>query len=63
MGDYCDDYEPQQRERWIVTGLLHDFDYERHPTQEEHPFVGVAHLREHTDVDEEMIEAMKLIKS
>src|ERR1700735_996583 len=27
-------------------GLLHDMDYERHPTQEEHPFVGVAALRE-----------------
>jgi predicted hydrolase (HD superfamily) len=27
-------------------GLLHDMDYERHPTQEEHPFVGVKYLRE-----------------
>ena len=26
-------------------GLLHDMDYERHPTPEEHPFVGVAFLR------------------
>ena len=26
-------------------GLLHDMDYERHPTQEEHPFVGVTALR------------------
>lgn len=27
-------------------GLLHDMDYERHPTPEEHPFVGVQFLRE-----------------
>ncbi len=27
-------------------GLLHDMDYERHPSLEEHPFVGVAFLRE-----------------
>jgi predicted hydrolase (HD superfamily) len=31
---------------YASAGLLHDMDYERHPTQEEHPFVGVAHLRE-----------------
>ncbi len=30
---------------WRITGLLHDMDYEKHPTPEEHPFVGVAHLR------------------
>jgi predicted hydrolase (HD superfamily) len=27
-------------------GLLHDFDYDRHPSLEEHPFVGVAFLKE-----------------
>jgi predicted hydrolase (HD superfamily) len=31
-------------ELYTTTGLLHDFDYERHPTQEEHPFVGVCEL-------------------
>jgi len=31
---------------YASAGLLHDMDYERHPTQEEHPFVGVKHLRE-----------------
>lgn len=31
---------------YACAGLLHDMDYERHPTQEEHPFVAVAMLRE-----------------
>lgn len=30
---------------WAAVGLIHDFDYEKHPTAEEHPYVGVAHLR------------------
>lgn len=29
---------------YSTTALLHDFDYERHPSREEHPFVGVAEL-------------------
>ena len=33
-------------ERYACAGLLHDMDYERHPSLEEHPFVGVARLRE-----------------
>ena len=33
-------------EMYASAGLLHDMDYERHPTKEEHPFVGVKHLRE-----------------
>src|ERR1700734_1480292 len=32
-------------ERYASAGLLHDMDYERHPTLEEHPFVGVNALR------------------
>ncbi len=31
-------------ELYSTTALLHDFDYERHPTPEEHPFVGVCEL-------------------
>ena len=34
-------------ELYRCAGLLHDFDYERHPTPAEHPFVGVNYLREH----------------
>ncbi|QHS50357.1 HD domain-containing protein [Edaphobacter sp. 12200R-103] len=33
-------------ETYACAGLLHDMDYERHPSLEEHPFVGVKHLRE-----------------
>ncbi|MDP9051781.1 MAG: HAD family hydrolase [Acidobacteriota bacterium] len=33
-------------EMYASAGLLHDMDYERHPTQKEHPFIGVAALRE-----------------
>ncbi|HET9250907.1 MAG TPA: HDIG domain-containing protein, partial [Candidatus Eisenbacteria bacterium] len=44
-------------ELWGVTGLLHDFDYEKHPSKEEHPFVGCGILRER-GYPPEMIEAI-----
>jgi len=44
-------------EMWTVTGLLHDFDYERYPTLEEHPYQGVAYLRE-IGVDYRIIRAI-----
>jgi putative nucleotidyltransferase with HDIG domain len=34
----------EDEELWAVTGLIHDFDYEQHPTLDEHPMVGVAIL-------------------
>jgi predicted hydrolase (HD superfamily) len=33
-------------EMYRCAGLLHDFDYDRHPTPAEHPFVGVRFLRD-----------------
>ncbi|MFQ5708400.1 MAG: HD domain-containing protein [bacterium] len=36
----------EDEDKWAVVGLLHDFDYELHPSKEEHPFVGVSILKE-----------------
>lgn len=57
MGAYAASLEPEQADRWIVAGLLHDFDYEKHPTPQEHPSVGVKHLAER-GVDEEIRTAI-----
>lgn len=35
----------EDEERWGVTGLIHDFDWERHPDLERHPIQGVEVLR------------------
>jgi putative nucleotidyltransferase with HDIG domain len=42
---------------WGITGLLHDFDYEKYPTLEEHPFKGAEILREQ-GYPEDMITAI-----
>ena len=44
-------------ELWRMTGLLHDMDYEKHPSPSEHPFVGVEALRER-GYPEEMLQAI-----
>lgn len=36
----------ENEEDWGVVALLHDFDYERWPTPDEHPFRGAEILRE-----------------
>ncbi len=33
-------------ELWGVVGLIHDFDYEKYPSAEEHPFKGNEILKE-----------------
>ena len=44
-------------ELWGVVGLLHDFDWEIHPTLEEHPTAGAPILRER-GVPEEIVRAI-----
>lgn len=44
-------------ERWRMAGLLHDLDYEKHPTPAEHPATGVAEL-ERLGYDEEIRTAI-----
>jgi len=36
----------EDESEWGIVGLLHDFDYERWPTPEDHPFRGCEILRE-----------------
>ena len=38
--------QQEDEEKFGITGLLHDFDYEKYPTPEEHPFVGNKIMRE-----------------
>jgi predicted hydrolase (HD superfamily) len=40
------DQANELRETYRITGLLHDFDYEKYPSAEEHPFVGNKILAE-----------------
>jgi len=47
----------EDEEAWAVVGLLHDFDYEKYPTEEEHPYKGAEILRE-KGVDENWIRAI-----
>lgn len=47
----------EDEERWAVTGLLHDFDWEIHPTLEEHPQAGAPILRQ-LGVPEDIILAV-----
>lgn len=57
MGSYADSVAPGERDRWMLAGLMHDLDWERHPTAEEHPRVAVAFLRGR-GVDEEILAAI-----
>ena len=48
----------EYEEKWGITGLLHDMDYEKHPTPDEHPMVGVREL-DSRGYPEDVIHAIK----
>jgi predicted hydrolase (HD superfamily) len=56
-GAYAAKLAPADGDRWTVAGLLHDYDYEKHPTAAEHPFVGLKNL-ERLGVDAEIRTAI-----
>ena len=56
MRYYAEMYE-QDVELWGITGLLHDFDWEVHPSMEQHPQDGATILRQR-GVPEDIIQAI-----
>jgi len=36
----------EDEEKWAIVGLLHDFDYEKFPTPDQHPWIGSKILEE-----------------
>src|SRR2546423_12271628 len=46
-----------EESKWGLAGLLHDFDWEIHPTLEDHPSKGPPILRER-GVDEEVVTSI-----
>lgn len=47
----------EDEELWALAGILHDFDWEIHPTAEQHPIAGAPILRAH-GVPEVLVEAV-----
>lgn len=56
MRDYAERFGGDP-DSWGLAGLLHDFDWELHPTLEEHPQDGAPILRER-GVDEDIIQCI-----
>lgn len=57
MRDYAGKFGGD-KEKWGIAGLLHDMDYEKHPTPDEHPMVAVREL-ERRGYPEDVLEAIK----
>ncbi len=47
----------EDEELWGITGLLHDMDYDQHPSLEEHPFVAMEILKQ-KGYPEEVVRAV-----
>lgn len=56
MREYAEHYG-EDADNWGLVGLLHDFDWEIHPTLDKHPAAGAPILRER-GVDEEDIRTI-----
>ena len=56
VGSYARHYG-EDEELWRATALLHDFDYEMHPTLDKHPQNGAPILREE-GYPEELVESV-----
>ncbi len=54
---YYAHYYKQDEQVWAITGILHDFDWEIHPTIEEHPTAGESILQAR-GVPEEIVHAI-----
>ena len=48
-------------ELWGVVGLIHDFDYEQHPTMEEHVWAGMKILRAYNVYEKEIRAGIELV--
>jgi putative nucleotidyltransferase with HDIG domain len=57
MRYYAERIDPENVKQWALAGLLHDFDWEIHPTLDEHPQDGAPILRE-AGVPEVVVEAI-----
>lgn len=54
MRHFAKEFDPANEEKWAIVGLLHDIDFEQHPS--EHCVAGEVILRDH-NVDDDIIKS------